>query len=73
MFRTTLKLVYKTYAIVTAPWLTSACATPLLSTPGSVLMLVGSPWTGEPQNCAVSITGGSLTLCSVTNKQQALK
>lgn len=50
-----------------------ASVTPLLSTPGSVLMLVGSPWTGELQNCAVSITGDSLTSCLVTNKQPALK
>lgn len=42
MSRTTLKLAYKTYANVIALWLTSACATPLLSTPGSALMQVDS-------------------------------
>lgn len=50
-----------------------ASVTPLLSTPGSALMLVGSPWTGELQNCAVSITGDNPTSCSVTNRQQTLK
>lgn len=65
MFRTTLKLAYKTYATVIPLWLTFACATPLLNTHGSVLMLVDSLWTGEPQNCAVSISGRDFQLCSL--------
>jgi len=63
MFRTTLILAYKTYATVILLWLTSACATPLLNIPGSVLMQVDSLWTGEPQNYVVSISGRDFPLC----------
>lgn len=73
MLESTLWLAKMTCAALKSLKMPHVSVTPLLNTPGSVLMLVGILWTGEPQNCAVSITGDSLTLCSVTNKQQAPK
>lgn len=73
MLESTLWLAKMTCATLKSLKMPHVSVTPLLNTLGSVLMLVGILWTGEPQNCAVSITGDTLTSCSVTNKQQALR
>lgn len=69
MLKSTLWPAKKTCAALKSLKMSHVSVTPLLNIPGSVLMLVDILWTGEPQNCVVSITGDSLCLCPVTNNK----